>query len=89
MKIFAKINNRFDVEALQNDLARPCLHNKLDLNPLKFSVTTFTRKINIIPSTYSLKNQNLQHSHVARDLNVIHDSKLIFDDHITHIVTKA
>lgn len=92
MKIFTKIVNISDVEALQNDLARLddyCLRNKLDLNPLKCSITTFTRKINIIPSTYSLKNQTLQRSHVIRDLGVIHDSKLLFDEHITHIVTKA
>lgn len=92
MKIFLAIESSIDVMHLQSDLIRLdeyCIVNKLDLNPSKCSVTTFTRKRNIVPSSYTLKNQLLVNTNTTRDLGIVHDSKLLFDDHVTNIVTKA
>lgn len=92
MKVFLNITSSVDVQALQEDLSRLdeyCRLNKLDLNPSKCSVTTFSRKRNSILSVYKLKDQILQQTHVVRDLGVIQDSKLLFDEHISHIVAKA
>ncbi|PZC72427.1 hypothetical protein B5X24_HaOG211224 [Helicoverpa armigera] len=78
--------------ALQSDLARlddSCLTNKLDLNPVKCSVVSFSRKRVPRPTTYKLKGQQLQRSHGVRDLGVFHDSKLLFNTHIEQIVAKA
>lgn len=92
MKIFRVIKSIDDVAKLQSDLMRLenyCVANKLDLNPSKCSVTTFTRKRNPIPSSYILKHKSLQRSSVVRDLGVLHDSKLLFDKHVDAIISKA
>lgn len=92
MKIFSAISSEDDMVALQSDLARLddyCLTNKLDLNPVKCSVVSFSRKRVPRPTTYKLKGQQLQRSHGVRDLGVFHDSKLLFNTHIEQIVAKA
>jgi hypothetical protein len=92
MKIFAKIVSISDAYALQSDLSRLdsyCVKNKLDLNPSKCFTVTFSRSLNVISTPYSLKGNVLKKVASMRDLGVIHDSKLIFDEHIDSIVCKA
>lgn len=92
MKIFSSIESPSDVNNLQSDLMRLddyCRINKLDLNPSKCSVMTFSRKRNIISSSYTLKNQQLTKTDSIKDLGVVHDSKILFDEHVASIVTKA
>lgn len=92
MKIVKEISSANDCVALQEDLDRLdhyCSINKLDLNPSKCSFITFTRKRLPITSTYYLKGQSLRREHKVRDLGIIHDSKLLFDEHVDYIVKKA
>lgn len=92
MKIFRAIKSPEDAFKLQADLHRLdhyCQLNKLDLNPTKCTLVTFSRKQIEIPTTYTLKRQALVRSYAIRDLGVVHDSKLLFDEHIDSIVNKA
>lgn len=92
MKIFAKISSLEDGIALQADLFRLeeyCRVNKLDLNPLKCSVITYTRKRVVLTTTYTLSGQTLTRCDIIRDLGVHHDNKLTFEAHIDTIVKKA
>lgn len=92
MKIYTSISSVSDAEKLQADLVRLesyCAINQLDLNPLKCSTVTFTRKYNVVLFDYTLKGLILPRNTTMRDLGVVHDSKLLFDDHINTIVSKA
>lgn len=92
MKIFCTIKSNNDILNLQADLKRLdsyCERNKLDLNPSKCSVVTFTRRKLLIPASYALKGQLLQNKDKVKDLGVIHDSKLLFSSHIESIFAKA
>jgi hypothetical protein len=93
MKVFKSVKNVEDAIALQEDLLRLdnyCKLNKLDLNVNKCSVISFSRKIqNLVTYNYSLKGQVLRRVSEMRDLGVIHDTKLIFDNHIASIVNRA
>lgn len=92
MKIFAKISSINDAMLLQADLIRLevyCQQNCLDLNPTKCSVMTFTRKRCPVTFNYELKAQTLSRVNSVRDLGVLHDSRLLFDEHINSIISKA
>ena len=92
MKIFATIASFDDMLALQADLCRLeeyCRANKLDLNPSKCSVITYTRKRAVVATTYTLMGQVLPRCNTIRDLGVYQDSKLLFDTHIDSIVKKS
>lgn len=92
MKIFARISSVQDAHNLQADLLRLqsyCDINSLDLNPLKCSVVTFSRKINNIAFDYSIGNSVLPRESLIRDLGVLHDSKLLFNGHVENIINRA
>jgi hypothetical protein len=92
MKIYRKLKSSQDSVLIQSDLARLddyCQTNKLDLNPSKCFSVTFSRKRNLISSTYILKGQSLNRVSFMKDLGVVHDSKLLFDLHIDGIVGSA
>jgi len=92
MKIYSKISSIKDIEALQCDLSRLgdyCKINKLDLNPAKCSIVTYSRKHSPLQAAYEIKGQVLTRCDGVRDLGVYHDSKLLFDIHIDQIIAKA
>lgn len=92
MKIFKVVNNTSDAILLQEDLDRLdayCLANKLELNVSKCFYINFTRKRNIFNFKYRIKNSILSRKNSALDLGVLHDSKLSFDQHISHVYDKA
>lgn len=92
MKIYSSISSFNDMFALQADLCQLeeyCRLNKLDLNPTKCSVVTYTRKRAVLDTSYTIEDQTLPRHNVIRDLGVHHDSKLLFDSHIDLIVKKA
>ncbi|XP_048487187.1 uncharacterized protein LOC125490855 [Plutella xylostella] len=92
MKVFMVVNNAADALCLQEDLCRLdryCVSNKLDLNVAKCYCVTFSRKRHLFEASYTIKGQNLARALSSRDLGVTYDSKLLFDQHIDHIVSKA
>lgn len=92
MKILKKVHNDLDTHLLQEDLIRfqtYCILNKLQLNVSKCYHVTYTRKKTLIGTGYTLYGQTINKVNTIRDLGVIFDSKLLFDQHIESIVKKA
>lgn len=92
MKVYQKVSDVADAHGLQEDLLRLdeyCLRNKLDLNAMKCSCITFSRKSCKMLYNYALKGHQLQRVNEMKDLGVIMDSKLLFNKHIDDMVSKA
>lgn len=81
-----------DACQLQDDLHRfeiYCIRNKLQLNVSKCFLLTFSRCTSLINFSYTMNNQLISKLNSIRDLGVIIDSKLLFDQHVNSIVKKA
>lgn len=92
MKIYSAISSTEDMLKLQADLRRLeeyCRRSRLDLNPAKCSVVTYSRKRSVIEMSYTLGGQPLPRVSSIRDLGVHHDCKLLFETHVDTIVSKA
>ncbi|KAJ8723720.1 hypothetical protein PYW07_007700 [Mythimna separata] len=92
MKVLKSVRTVSDTELLQSDLNKfvaYCKINKLQLNVSKCFHLVFTRQKTTIGSGYTLDGTAISKTGSIRDLGVIHDSKLLFDDHIETIVKKA
>ena len=63
--------------------------NNLTLNIAKCNSVSFTTKNNLIDFEYSLNNMILTKPDTFCDLGVIFDQKLSFNDHISHVNSKA
>lgn len=92
LKIYKKINTRNDCLLLQDDINRFTLYcslNRLSLATDKCRVMTFSRKRFQISHNYTLSGQVLNRVTSIRDLGVMFDSKLLFDQHIRMITDRA
>lgn len=93
-KLARIIHTADDVAALQNDLNHInswCENNTLPLNPSKCSSMTITNKVsNVVQSSYSLGNGTIIPSlNSTKDLGVIIDSKLKYNEHVDRVANKA
>ncbi|XP_045494554.1 uncharacterized protein LOC123693467 [Colias croceus] len=92
-KIFTKIASLDDCLSLQNDLNRLTNYyniNKISVNINKCQKITFSRnKKNIINFEYSICNEKIPSTNTVRDLGVILDEKLTYNDHIDYVTNKA
>lgn len=93
-KIYQPIKTINDCLALQKDLltlSNWCNENKLHLNVKKCSVISFTRKTerHFQYFQYRINDSILPTSRVAKDLGVIFDEKLSFNNHVRSIITRA
>lgn len=92
MKVLKLVRTLSDAEQLQKDLdsfVLYCKTNKLQLNVAKCCHIIFSRQKSLIGPGYFLEGHKIIKVNSIRDLGVIHDSKLVFDDHIESIVNKA
>jgi len=92
LKIFKAVKTVEDCLALQSDLDRLslyCQQNKLILNINKCKFMRFTRNKSIVDFNYSIDGVDLVRVESIRDLGVVLDNKLSFDEHIEHIVAKS
>lgn len=92
LKIYAQVNSNNDVMLIQHDLDRIkrwCNDNAMVLNADKCYHIKYTKKKNVIPSTYTLNGRQLEEVSEIRDLGVLIDSSLKFDSHINAVVNKA
>lgn len=92
LKISRKIESVEDCIALQRDidaLCRWCCSNKIDLNVKKCSVLTMTHKPVRVIYNYVVSGISLERVNFKKDLGVIFDEKLRFNEHIDKITRKA
>ena len=92
MKILRRVRACDDAVALQNDLNKFCTWSatwKLQLNPTKCKVMTFTLRTKPVTFDYAIHGIALDRVSVMRDLGVLMDSKLTFGPHVDSVVRGA
>lgn len=92
LKIFIKIKSPSDYDTLQLDidsLYRWSVVNKLHLNIEKCHTMIFSNKIVPSEPIYFIDNIPLLQRSSVKDLGVIFDDKLRFDEHVDSIVKKS
>lgn len=92
LKIFHVIQSDDDCRYLQdliNAFANWCEKNLLSLSIQKCSVISFTRKRLPVVWTYAVGGEALERVYVVKDLGVLLDAKLTYDNHYCNIITKA
>lgn len=61
----------------------------MELNIGKCSAITFTRKKNVTLYDYSIDGENLKRVSEIKDLGIILDSKLTFDNHVNYVFRRC
>ena len=92
VKIFHKIISPKDVITLQKDLdavARWAADWRLKLNASKCKAFKITLRRKFIDSSYTIDGTKLENVKTIRDLGVLLDQKLTFEDHVNATVAKA
>lgn len=93
LKIFRSIGSPRDTLVLQSELNNfsvYCRDNKLFLNVNKCTSITFSwLTTNTINCSYHLNNFQLKKQSLVKDLGVLLDCKLLFNDHIDYMCKKA
>ena len=92
IKLYHRITSQSDTEVLQADLNRLSTWSaawRLQLNPSKCHVISFSLRKSPILATYMLDGTALQRRSETRDLGVILDSKLTFATHTDVTIAKA
>lgn len=91
-KLFRIVRSIDDCRKLQEDLNALydyCLSNQLFLNSDKCFTISYTRKRNKIAHDYCINQQVLKRVTSIRDLGIIMDSMLSFNNHIDHVLASA
>lgn len=93
VKFYATINNLEDQLTLQRSIDKLhnwSIQNKIKLNSAKTYVVSYTmKKRTYINSRYYLSNEIITKVKEMRDLGVLFDDKLTFDNHIAMLANKA
>jgi hypothetical protein len=93
LKIYHPVRRPSDCDELQKNLdtlAAYCEKNRLFLNAQKCTVTKFTRNtVNYVNYDYKIGSVSLEKSSLAKDLGVLYDEKLTFNEHINVIYNKG
>ena len=92
-KIYKRVSSPADALIIQNDINNLEKWSKrwlLEFHPEKCHVLTLGKHHNIIHAhRYTLNGKNLEHVFEEKDLGVVIDSSLSFDEHISTKVKKA
>ena len=92
LKLFLRIYTTEDCRFLQRQLnafADWCTLNRMEVNPSKCSVISFSRKKETIIFKYVLLNTEIERVSQIKDLGVILDTQLSFKQHIAYAVNKS
>ncbi|XP_063924610.1 uncharacterized protein LOC135138559 [Zophobas morio] len=92
LKLYCPISNSDDVKTFQRNLDTLvdwCNKSELLLNADKCYVMTFSRKVNVVKSDYTINGRILCKKNEVKDLGVLFDSRLSFVEHISNISTSA
>lgn len=87
-KLFIEISSIIDCQKLQKDINliyEWSLKNKLPFNINKCLILTYTRKSEFINFEYVMGNRKLDRKTETKDLGIIFDSKLTFNNHIENL----
>ena len=89
-KLFRKITNQDDCEALQNDIQQLVSWSQrwqMTFNPTKCQVLHLGSRNQ--QHCYSISQHSIESTDVIRDLGVLVDNKLSFQQHLDHQINKA
>ena len=92
LKIYRCIESVDDCEKIQDDLDNLiswCNLNGMEFNTKKCKVITFHRKSNIIEFKYVISGDILERVNSIKDLGVLFDGGLSFNEHVNFITSKA
>lgn len=92
LKIYSNISAPGDAVSLQNDLDllyHWCIENKLVLNIPKCCFMTYSRKLLTFEYPYEINGQLLSKVNLVKDLGVLFDPRLSFNDHIASLCLSA
>lgn len=92
LKLFSRIDSMDDCILLQAKLDKVsnwCTKYKLPLNPQKCNVMSYTRKSCTLTYNYNINNNVLPRPETFRDLGVIFDKTISFQNHISTIISQA
>lgn len=81
-----------DCEQLQADINAVyqwCIDNKLLFNPSKCCTMSFTRALQPLHANYHLSNDSINRVNSVKDLGVLFDAKLTFNDHISTLAAEC
>ena len=88
LKIYKEIKTENDHLLLQEDINRVERWNEengLEFNPFKCRLIIFSRTSNFFNFNFQINNVNIERVQNIKDLGIIFDSKLEFNDHIEYI----
>lgn len=91
-KMYITVHDTHDCLKIQNDLDAVnewCLANGMRLNNSKCKVLKVTRKKNSIDFIYTINGNSVDNVSEIRDLGVIIDEKISWNQHIHNIIVKA
>lgn len=92
VRIAKTINNLSDIRTLQSTIDKLrdwCILNDLHLNLDKCAVLTLHKSRSRLQSTYTFGNHTFIHTDEQRDLGVLIDNRLSFNDHVEWIISKS
>lgn len=92
LKIYHQINNITDCEVLQRNVNRVVQWAKANHMPLNLNKTKhicLSRKTNTLIHTFTIDGIEVRTVNSVRDLGILFDEKLYFNDHINHVVGRA
>lgn len=92
LKIYRIISSLVDCAVLQQDidsLAEWCVSNGMEMNALKCKVITFSKSRTSMSYAYKVNGTNLDRVTSIKDLGVLFDSQLSFNEHISATASKA
>ena len=85
----ASVRDAIDLQADLSSLNQWCMDNKMDLNADKCYTISFSRKQSTVHYPYSIHHKVLAREDQVKDLGVIFDTKLSFNQHVSVAVKKA
>jgi hypothetical protein len=91
-KIFREISCDNDMRKLQEDIHNFnewCVENKLEVNASKCFQITFSRSKQESERIYDLGGNRLNSSYCAKDLGVVFNSKMNYNEHLNQIISSA
>lgn len=92
LKIYRIVSSLVDCAALQQDIdhiANWCVANGMEMNVMKCKVISFTRRQTQLNFRYDVNGTQLDRVSSIKDLGVIMDRKLTFNEHISVTAAKG